>query len=150
MPLAVVGLTGGRDAMRNKIIPCALAAMTVFLLLHRGAPAAQKPVASEAKAGTTETGIAIFYSDSMQGRPLTSGEKYDKNALTAAHRTLPLGSMVKVTNLKNNKSVVVKINDRGPHGSKQRIIDLSRRAAEELEMVRDGKAKVKLEAVQSR
>jgi len=48
---------------------------------------------------------------------VASGEKYDKDALTAAHRTLPLGTMVKVTNLKNNKSVVVKANDRGPHGS---------------------------------
>ena len=85
----------------------------------------------------------------MQGRPLTSGEKYDKDALTAAHRTLPLGTMVKVTNLKNNKSVVVKINDRGPHGSKTRIIDLSGRAARELDMIQDGKAKVKLEVVQS-
>jgi rare lipoprotein A len=85
----------------------------------------------------------------MQGRPLASGEKYDKGALTAAHRTLPLGTMVKVTNLKNNKSVVVTINDRGPHGSKTQIIDLSGRAAQELEMIQDGKVKVKLEVVQS-
>jgi peptidoglycan lytic transglycosylase len=97
----------------------------------------------------TETGIAIFYSDKMQGKPVTSGEKYDKNALTAAHRTLPLGTMVKVTNLKNNRSIVVKINDRGPHGSKERIIDLSGRAALDLDMIKDGKAKVKLEVVES-
>jgi rare lipoprotein A len=83
----------------------------------------------------------------MQGKPVFSGEKYDKNALTAAHRTLPIGTMVKVTNLKNNKSVVVKINDRGPHGSKARIIDLSGRAAQELDMIKDGTAKVRLEVL---
>ena len=78
---------------------------------------------------------------------MASGEKYDKDALTAAHRALPLGTMVKVTNLKNNKSVVVKVNDRGPHGSNKRIIDLSRRAAQELDMVQDGKAQVRVELV---
>ena len=80
---------------------------------------------------------------------MTSGEKYDKNALTAAHRTLPLGTMVKVTNLKNNKSVVVRINDRGPHGPKTEIIDISGRAAQELDMIKDGRAKVKLEVVEA-
>ncbi len=133
--------------MRNKTISWALAATMVCLPLPWETAAAQTSAPSKAVAGTTETGIAIFYSDSMQGRPLTSGEKYDKNALTAAHRTLPLGTMVKVTNLKNNKSVVVKINDRGPHGPKTLIIDLSGRAAQELDMIQDGKAKVKLEVV---
>ena len=60
---------------------------------------------------------------------------------------LQFGTMVKVTSLKNNKSTVVKINDRGPHGSKANIIDLSRRAAEEIDMIKDGKAKVKIEVV---
>ncbi len=135
--------------MRDKEISRALVATTVCLLFSWEVPAAQTPAPSKAAPQTTETGIAIFYSDAMHGRPLTSGEKYDKNALTAAHRTLPLGTMVKVTNLKNNKSVVVKINDRGPHGSKALIIDLSGRAARELDMIKDGRAKVKLEVVQS-
>ena len=87
---------------------------------------AAKPVSTAAKE---EIGNAVFYSDKLIGRPLTSGEKYDRNALTAAHRTLPLGTTVRVTNLKNNKSVVVRINDRGPHGPKSDIIDLSGRAA---------------------
>ena len=78
---------------------------------------------------------------------MANGEKYDNKALTAAHRTLPFGTMVKVTNLKNNKSTVVKINDRGPHGSKANTIDLSRRAAEEIDMIKDGKVKVKIEVV---
>ena len=94
-----------------------------------------------------ETGVAIYYSDQLVGRPVANGEKYDNKALTAAHRTLPFGTMVKVTNLKNNKSTVVKINDRGPHGSKANIIDLSRRAAEEIDMIKDGKVKVKIEVV---
>jgi rare lipoprotein A len=118
------------------------------ILFSQEAPTAQASSPSKAADRTTQTGTAIFYSDAMQGKPLFSGEKYDKNALTAAHRTLPMGTMVKVTNLKNGKTVVVKINDRGPHGSKTRIVDLSGRAAEELDMIQDGKAKVKLEIMQ--
>jgi len=117
----------------------------MFCLLPAVATFAQTPVTS--KEIGPETGIAIFYSDALQGKAVTSGEKYDKDALTAAHRTLPLGTRVKVTNLKNNKSVVVKINDRGPHGSSKRIIDLSRRAAQELDMIQDGKAQVNLKVV---
>ena len=115
--------------------------------------AAQQKAATKAAPGTAvgkvETGTAVFYSDKLVGRPLTSGEKYDKNALTGAHRTIPLGTMVKVTNLKNGKSVVVRINDRGPHGSKTEIIDVSGRAAQELDMVKDGRVKVKLEVVEA-
>ena len=134
--------------MRNRKISRALGAIILCLLFQwETVAAAQTPAPSKAAAGTTETGFAIFYSDSMQGKPVFTGEKYDKTALTAAHRTLPMGTMVKVTNLKNNKSVVVQINDRGPHGSKKLIIDLSRRAAQELDMIKDGKVKVKLEVV---
>jgi rare lipoprotein A len=125
----------------------ALALAMVSLLLQAKAPLAQTPITSKTGVGTPETGIAIFYNDAMQGKAVASGEKYDKDALTAAHRTLPLGTMVKVTNLKNNKSVVVKVNDRGPHGSNKRIIDLSRRAAQELDMIQDGKAQVRVELV---
>jgi peptidoglycan lytic transglycosylase len=109
---------------------------------------ANKP-AADSLVGKQETGTAVFYSDKLVGRPLTSGEKYDKNALTGAHRTLPLGTMVEVTNLKNGKSVVVRINDRGPHGPKTEIIDLSGRVAQELDMVKDGRAKVKLKVVEA-
>jgi rare lipoprotein A len=113
-------------------------------------PAQQKATKKVSTPATKEqTGTAVFYSDKLVGHPLTSGEKYDKNALTAAHRTLPLGTKVKVTNLKNNKSVVVRINDRGPHGPKTEIIDLSGKAAQELDMIKDGRAKVKLEVVEA-
>ena len=99
--------------------------------------------------GSEETGTAVFYSDKMVGKPLANGEKYDKNALTGAHRTLPFGTIVEVTNLKNGKSVVVRINDRGPHGPKTEIIDISGKAAQELDMVKDGRTKVKLKVVQA-
>src|SRR5262245_35341277 len=130
--------------MTSNILSQVLALAMASLLLQAEAPFAQ--TSSTSKTGI-ETGIAIFYSDAMQGKAVASGEKYDKDALTAAHRTLPLGTMVKVTNLKNNKSVVVKINDRGPHGSNKRIIDLSRRAAQDLDMIQDGKAQVRVELV---
>src|SRR5215469_13648303 len=96
--------------MTSNIVSPALALAMVSLLLQAEGSLAQTSITSETGVGTPETGIAIFYSDAMQGKAVASGEKYDKDALTAAHRTLPLGTMVKVTNLKNNKSVVVKVN----------------------------------------
>lgn len=83
-------------------------------------------------------GKATYYADSLHGNTTASGEKYDKKKLTAAHRTLPFGTKVKVTNLGNGKSVVVTINDRGPFGKKERIIDLSRAAAEKIDMIHAG------------
>lgn len=93
---------------------------------------------------SVEEGIASFYADSFHGSNTASGETYDKGALTAAHRTLPFDTKVKVTNLDNDRSVVVRINDRGPH-AEGRIIDLSGAAARKLKMVETGTAKVRLE-----
>ena len=93
---------------------------------------------------TPEAGTASFYSSDLQGRKTASGEKYDERQLTAAHRTLPFGSRVRVTNLQNGKSVVVRINDRGPF-VRSRIIDVSRRAALELGMIRSGVVRVRVE-----
>jgi rare lipoprotein A len=92
----------------------------------------------------TEEGIANFYSDKFQGRKTSSGEVYDKGGLTASHKKLAYGTKVKVTNLANNKSVVVTINDRMNQSSKA-VIDLTRKAAEEIGMSKSGTAKVKLE-----
>jgi len=91
-----------------------------------------------------EEGSASYYAASLSGNPTASGEPYDKNALTAAHRTLAFDTMVKVTNLDNGKSVVVRINDRGPH-AKSRIIDVSGAAAKQLDLIDSGTAKVRLE-----
>ncbi|HYB44694.1 MAG TPA: septal ring lytic transglycosylase RlpA family protein [Candidatus Methylomirabilis sp.] len=95
-------------------------------------------------AAQTEEGVANFYSDKFQGKKTSSGEVYDKNAMTASHKTLPYGTKVKVTNLDNNKSAVVTINDRMKR-SNPAVIDVTRHAAEELGFAKAGKAKVKLE-----
>ena len=140
--------------MKTRNSLCMLLGFYTFLMIAAspqplpGQQKATKSAPGNASASKEETGTAVFYSDKLVGRALASGEKYDKNALTGAHRTLPLGTMVKVTNLKNGKSVVVRINDRGPHGPKTEIIDVSGRAAQELDMIKDGRAKVKLEVVE--
>jgi len=92
----------------------------------------------------TEEGIANFYSDKFQGRKTASGAVYDKNKLTAAHKTFPYGTKVRVTNLENGKSVVVTINDR-MRTKNPVVIDVTRRAAQDLGFVKAGKANVKVE-----
>ena len=101
---------------------------------------------SVAAAQTSEEGVANFYSDKFEGKKTASGDVYDKTALTASHKKLPFGTKVKVTNVENNKSVVVTVNDRMA-ASNPSVIDVSRRAADELGFTesRGGKAKVKLE-----
>jgi len=109
---------------------------------------AQSPPASVGASSGPMRGICVYYSDTFQGHILASGERYDKEALTAAHRTLPFGTMVKVTHLGNKKSVVVRINDRGPYGgSKARIIDITSRAAREIGMIKQGRARVQIEII---
>lgn len=94
----------------------------------------------------TQTGEASYYARMFEGRRTASGATYRKDSLTAAHPTLPFGTIVKVTNLDNNKEVTVEINDRGPY-AKQRIIDLSRSAAEKIDILEEGTAKVELEVL---
>ncbi|MEQ1585195.1 MAG: septal ring lytic transglycosylase RlpA family protein [Cyclobacteriaceae bacterium] len=94
----------------------------------------------------TQTGKASFYADKFEGLPTASGEKYKHSKLTAAHKSLPFGTKVRVTNLANNESVEVVINDRGPYVD-GRIIDLSRSAAEKLGFINLGIADVKLDVV---
>jgi rare lipoprotein A len=93
-----------------------------------------------------QLGVATYYSDSFQGRNTTSGEKYNNMFYTAAHATLSFHTLVKVTNLKNNISVIVEINDRCPN-YKNRIIDLSKVAAKKLDILAAGVANVKLEVI---
>jgi rare lipoprotein A len=96
--------------------------------------------------GQTQTGKASFYADKFEGHPTASGEKYKHNKLTAAHKTLPFGTVVRVTNLANGSTVEVKINDRGPY-IEGRVIDLSKSAAEKLGFINLGVTDVKLEVV---
>ena len=93
-----------------------------------------------------EVGYASFYSSQYHGQPTASGRRYDEHALSAAHRTLPFGTRVRVTNLDNDRSVLVTITDRGPF-RRNRIIDVSRRAARELGFERAGTTRVRVEVV---
>jgi rare lipoprotein A len=106
--------------------------------------AAIEPVVeAEPAARHLGSGGASYYAQKFHGRRTASGERFDNTALTAAHRTLPFGSMVRVTNPVNGRAVTVRINDRGPfHGN--RVIDVSRAAAEELGLVARGHGQVEL------
>ena len=99
-----------------------------------------------AHRGHTEKGMASWYGPHFRGRRTASGARFNPNALTAAHRTLPFGTKVKVTNLENGNSVKVVINDRGPFVA-QRIIDLSHAAARKLGMLGTGVARVQLKVM---
>jgi rare lipoprotein A len=92
-------------------------------------------------------GIASYYADDFHGRLTANGEVYDMHGITAAHKTLPFNSILRVNNLKNGKSVVVRINDRGPF-VKGRIIDLSLGAAKKVDLIKDGTAPVRLEILE--
>lgn len=94
--------------------------------------------------GPSSIGFASFYGAEFDGRRTASGARFDSDALTAAHRTLPFGTRVRVTNLKNGRSVVVTINDRGPF-RRGRVLDVSKRAASDLGFVRAGVARVRLD-----
>ena len=103
-----------------------------------------EPPVEEAPASTAlGSGVASYYGKRFHGRPTASGERFDMNGLTAAHKTLPFGTRVLVTNPRSGKSVTVRINDRGPyaHG---RLIDLSRAAAEQIGIVQRGHGTVEL------
>lgn len=93
-----------------------------------------------------QTGHASYYHDSLHGRRTANGERYDRHALTAAHRTLPLGTMLRVINLSNQKSVLVRVNDRGPYAA-GRALDLSRAAAATLGYISRGTTQVRMELV---
>lgn len=97
-------------------------------------------------SGQVQTGKASFYADKFEGSQTASGEKYKHNRLTAAHKSLPFGTKVRLTNLANNQTVEVTINDRGPY-VEDRIVDVSRAAAEQLGFVNSGLAEVKLEVI---
>jgi len=131
-------------ANRLRLLPIVLASI-VFAggCAPRKAPSATP--ASIAPRGV-ETGQASWYGKAHQGHLTASGERFDMHALTAAHRTLPFGTIVRVTHLKSGRSVDVRINDRGPYHS-GRIIDLSYEAARKLGIVGRGTARVKVTVI---
>jgi len=104
------------------------------------------PPTSGGNVLAVEQGNASYYGDEFVGRRTANGDIYRREELTAAHRTFPFGTFVRVVNLRNGRDVMVRINDRGPHVA-SRIVDLSRRAAEELDMIRDGVVPVRVEVM---
>jgi rare lipoprotein A len=96
----------------------------------------------------TQSGQGSYYADKFNGRPTTSGEIYRSGKMTAAHNTLPFGTRIKVTNVKNGKSVKVTVNDRGPH-VKGRIVDVSGKAARKLDLVEAGVVPVQLKVIKA-
>jgi rare lipoprotein A len=124
-----------RHGAAPRRISLGLAALLVSGVIALPASAAPSPPA--------QRGLASVYSDHLNGKKTASGESYDSSELTAAHRTLPLGAEIRVTNLANGRSVRVRVNDRGPH-VEGRIVDLSSRAAAAIGM-RTGVARVRLE-----
>ncbi|HLL24263.1 MAG TPA: septal ring lytic transglycosylase RlpA family protein [Kofleriaceae bacterium] len=120
--------------------------MLLTILVACGAPSKPPP---KKRTGAVDTrgqqgGKASWYGGRHHGGPTASGERFNKRAMTAAHRSLPFGTRVRVTNLRNGRSVTVRINDRGPF-TRGRIIDLSEAAAEKLDMIEAGVVPVRLE-----
>ena len=131
-----------------------MAAATVIALLALVAAASassgrpgHEVQGQEAQIAYRQVGFASWYGPGFQGNPTANGEIFDQNKLTAAHRDLPLGSVVTVTNLDNGRKVTVLINDRGPYVD-GRVIDLSKAAAKRLDMVADGVVRVRISATQ--
>ncbi len=110
-------------------------------------PAEQRPGNTNTdippQTGATFRGMASYYAEKFHGRTTSSGEVYNMNDFTAAHRSLPFGTTVEVRNLRNNRTVMVRINDRGPQKA-ERIIDLSKAAAESIDMTRAGIVEVEI------
>jgi len=125
-------------------MPSTNGAASVQVAKHRG----KVPSACRSLDGHRLTGVASRYSDRFQGRRTANGERYDKRSYTAAHRTLPFGTKVKVINKRSKRSVIVRINDRGPY-VKGRVLDLSDIAAREIGFHRVGLAQVSAVVVDS-
>jgi rare lipoprotein A len=112
-----------------------------------GGPAKTKQVTTK-QVTTKQVGLASWYGKPHQGRKTASGERFSRQQLTAAHRSLPLGTKVKVTNLRTKQQVVVKINDRGPYAGGKRIIDLSEAAAKRVGLLERGTERVEVAVVE--
>lgn len=118
-------------------------AIALPLLLAMPAVAQESPDQNGGDNTELGSGMASYYGNELAGNRTANGERFDPGDMTAAHRTLPFGSKVRVTNMSNGQSVVVRINDRGPFG-RGRVIDISQAAAREIGMHRSGTAKVSM------
>jgi rare lipoprotein A len=128
--------------MRHTVV--ALAAAVLCAAAPVGS--ADRPDPLQARTGAVQHGPVSWYGPGFAGRKTASGERFDPQELTMAHRTLPLGTRVRVENPRNDRSVIVRVNDRGPYKG-ARVADLSRAAAERLGMVEDGVIEARLQVV---
>jgi len=119
--------------------------LTLCALIAAGCASTRtsRPTTAASAAGTRIVGLASWYGQRHQGHATASGEAFDMNKLTAAHRTMPFGTRLRVTNVENGRSVVVRVNDRGPWVS-DRVLDVSQAAAKTLGMTGDGVTKVEI------
>lgn len=148
-PLARTALQhGGRCFALAALLICAAAPAHAGRVHHTHAGKSASAAGSAQGAGDhDQIGVASYYSSRFNGRRTASGERFDPSAMTAAHMTLPLGTRVRITNLKNGQSVVVRINDRGGFRRHGRILDLSPAAARALSMTGAGVARVGLKRI---
>ena len=139
-------------AVRGLGIHCFVSCLFVFTGCGAAVPRfTPHQTASEGNVAVSVSqleGIASYYADEFHGRQTSNGEIYDMHALTAAHRTLPFNTRVRVVNLENGKSVVVRVNDRGPFKD-NRVIDLSLQAAKQIGLIAKGTAPVRIEVLDS-
>lgn len=136
--------SGGATRASGSINPSGLIASTsAHQKVGRAYTVAGRTYRPQRDDGYDETGIASWYGPNFHGRPTANGETFDQHAMTAAHTTLPIPSIVEVTNLENGRSVIVRLNDRGPFVD-NRLIDLSRAAATELDYIGSGLAHVRV------
>lgn len=129
-----------------RIIYRSLLILLSFLLLIQSVEAQDSTAKKPSPKTKIQYGIASFYANKFNGRKTANGEIFSQKKLTAAHNSLPLGTYVRVTNLRNKKTVVVKVNDRLHHRNK-RVIDLTRAAAQRLGFIKAGTTRVKIEVL---
>jgi peptidoglycan lytic transglycosylase len=130
-----------RDPRKLALVISLFAVLAIAALSARPVPAA---------IPRSQTGLASYYGPGFHGEETASGEIFNQNEMVAAHRTLPLGSVVRVTNLENGRRVVLRVIDRGPYGRNYRkgtIIDVSKGAARRLRFIRDGLVRVKVDVI---
>jgi rare lipoprotein A len=131
--------------IRGWLTAALVGGIVILLVVAPGVPASTEPELP------SEEGLASFYGPGFHGEETASGETFDQNQMTAAHRKLPLGSVVRVTNLENGRQVVLRVTDRGPYGRNYRngvIIDVSKGAARRLDFVEDGLVRVRVEVLE--
>jgi|SRR5690348_17602798 len=135
--------------MKKIVMGCMVAALMVISARTEASPSRsylEARLPKDSNQSERKMGLASWYGEQFQGNPTASGEVYDMNELTAASRTLPMGTKLKVTNLRNNRSLVLRVNDRGPF-IHDRMLDVSKAAAWKLGFMASGLARVRMEVV---